>query len=76
MKLRDQMQVTNITSDETTSIDIGGFWLTADTCHVGIRFTEDDQADVEFHMMLDPDELRALRDYLTDKISSQPIKLN
>lgn len=76
MKLRDQMQVTNITSDETTSIDIGGFWLNDNTCHVGIRFTEDDRDDIEFHMMLDHDELIALRNYLNDKIGSQPEKLN
>jgi hypothetical protein len=66
----------NVTSDETSSVDVGGKWLDAEMCHFGFRFTEDDQEDVEFHMLLDRYSLETLRDFIDYKLGTQPGKLN
>jgi hypothetical protein len=76
MRLRDIMQMRNITSDETSSVDVGGKWLDPEMCHVGFRFTEDDEEDVEFHMLLDRADIEVLREFFNDILGTQPGKLN
>jgi hypothetical protein len=65
-----------ITSDETSSVEVGGKWLDGEMCHVGFRFNEDDEPEVEFHMLLDRYSLEALRDFVEHKLGTQPGKLN
>lgn len=76
MSLINKMELQNIIHDESSSVDIGANWIDADQCHVALRFNEDDQEDIEFHMILGIDNLIVLRDFLTEKIAQQKITLN
>lgn len=76
MKLRDQMVLTNIAAGEDSAIDIGGNWIEDDICHVALRLNEDDQEDIEFHMLLTTENLQILRDWIEYKLAESPSKLN
>ena len=75
MSLKDEMTLTNIACDETSGVDIGGNWIEADACHVVLRFNEDDEADIEFHMILGRENLQLLKDWIDVKLSQQPINI-
>lgn len=76
MSLREQMTLTNITCDESSGVDIGGNWIEDDVCHIALRFNEDDEEDIEFHMLLARENIETLRDFLNYKLSTQPNTLN
>jgi hypothetical protein len=76
MSLIQTMTLFNITHDESSSVDIGGNWIEQDQCHVALRFNEDDQEDIEFHMLLGRENLEILRDFLNEKIAEQNRTIN
>jgi hypothetical protein len=70
-----EMILTNIMHDESSCVDIGGNWIEADACHVALRFNEDDEEDVEFHMLMSSENLRMLRAWIDYKLAEQPMNL-
>jgi hypothetical protein len=70
------MILTNITCDETSGVDIGGNWIEHDQCHVALRFNEDDEEDIEFHMILARENLETIKEFIEYKLATQPKNLN
>ena len=71
MSLIDQMQLYNITHDESSSVDIGANWIDEDQCHVALRFNEDGEEDIEFHMLLGRENLLILQEFINQKLLEQ-----
>ncbi len=71
MSLIEKMQLVNITHDESSSVDIGGNWIEDDMCHVALRFNEDGEDDIEFHMLLGRQNLLALQEFISQKLLEQ-----
>ena len=76
MSLKDSMILTNIMHDETSCVDIGANWIEPDACHVALRFNEDDEEDIEFHMLMSSENLETLKKFIEYKLATQPAKLN
>ena len=74
MSLRDKMLLTNIMCNEDSGVDVGGNWIEQDACHVAFRFNQDDQEDIEFHMLMSSENLESLRDWIDYKLKQQPFK--
>jgi len=64
--------MTNIASNETQSFDLTGSWLTASTCDLTFRFTDDDAEDLKIHYNFDRYDLEFLRDVIQEFLDSQP----
>lgn len=62
----------NLTHDESSSIELESAWVDLNEFHLGIRFTEDDQEDLEIVMVLTPEELARFVIYLEHKLSNHP----
>ena len=73
MSLKDEMILTNIMCDETSSVDIGGNWIEQNACHIALRFNEDDEEDIEFHMLMARENLELLKEWIDFKLSQQPL---
>jgi hypothetical protein len=61
--------VFNLTHDESSAVDIGGVWTGPDEFELHFRFNQDDEEDIEIHIILNHDELRGLVRYLDQKLS-------
>lgn len=72
MALYDIMPLLNLMSTETSCVDVGANWIESDQVHLAFRFNEDDEEDIEFHLVMDADTLKLLRDFLNDKLAEQP----
>lgn len=72
MALYDIMPLLNLMSNETSSVDVGANWIESDQVHLAFRFNEDDQEDVEFHLLMDADTLQLLGDFIQSKLAEQP----
>lgn len=72
MALYDIMPLLNLMSDETSCVDVGANWVDTDQVHVAFRFNEDDEDDIEFHMLMTADTLELFRDFLSSKLAEQP----
>lgn len=70
MSLINSMQLFNILSTEDSCVDVGLNWIDIDQCHLAYRFNEDDQEDIEFHIMMSREQLQDMVDFLTDKLRS------
>ena len=70
MSLINSMQLFNILHTEDSSVDVGLNWIDVDQCHIAYRFNEDDQEDIEFHMMMSREQLEDMLAFLTDKLRS------
>lgn len=76
MSLKDEMILTNITCDDSSGVDAGGKWIDNDNCHFALRFNEDDEEDVEFHMLLAVENLEILQEVIRHLLATQPNRLN
>lgn len=72
MALYDIMPLLNLMSNETSSVDVGANWVETDQVHLAFRFNEDDEEDVEFHLLMDADTLQLLGDFIQSKLAEQP----
>lgn len=62
----------NLTHDESSSIELDSAWVDLNEFNLGLRFTEDDQEDLEIVMVLTPEELAKFILYLEHKLSNHP----
>jgi hypothetical protein len=64
--------MTNIASNEDSSFDVTGKWISKELCHLTIRLNEDGMGDCEIDYDFDKHDLAFLRDILTEFLDSQP----
>ena len=64
--------MTNIASNEDSSFDVTGKWITKEHCHLTFRLSEDGMGECEIDYDFDKYDLTFLRDILTEFLDSQP----
>lgn len=60
----------NLTHNEDSGIDVGGVWHSADEFELKIRFNQDDQEDLNIHLLLSREEVDILQDWLQRQLAN------
>ena len=66
--------VFNLTHDESSAVDIGGVWTGPNEFELHFRFNNDNDDDVELHLILTYDELKGLTSYLDNKLAFNKLR--
>jgi len=59
----------NLTHDESSAIDVGGVWTGPDEFELHFRFNQDDEGDVQIHLILTEEELEMFAGYLQSRLA-------
>jgi hypothetical protein len=64
--------MTNIASNEDSSFDVVGKWISPELCHLTFRLSEDGMGECEIDYDFDKYDLAFLRDVITEFLDIQP----
>ena len=59
----------NLTHDESSAIDVGGVWTGPDEFELHFRFNQDDEGDVQIHLILTTEEVEMFAGYLQSRLA-------
>ena len=59
----------NLTRDESSAIDVGGVWTGPDEFELHFRFNQDDEGDVQIHLILTTEEVEMFAGYLQSRLA-------
>ena len=68
--LKKNLEMFNLTHDESSAVDVGGVWTGPDEFELHFKFNQDDQEDLEVFLILTHSELKGLLRYLDYKLSA------
>ena len=64
----------NLTHNETSAIDIGGVWTGPDEFELTFRINQDDQEDLNIHLILCTEEIEQFVEYLQNKLAVNKLR--
>jgi hypothetical protein len=59
----------NLTHNETSAVDIGGVWTGPDEFELSFRINQDDEDDLNIHLILSTEEIEQFVAYLQSKLA-------
>jgi len=64
----------NLTHNETSAVDIGGVWTGPDEFELSFRINQDDEDDLNIHLILSTEEIEQFVAYLQSKLAVNQLR--
>lgn len=64
----------NLTHNEESSVDIGGVWTGPDEFELSFRINQDDEEDLNIHLILSSEEIEQFVAYLQSKLAVNQLR--